>query len=171
MLEGGAERQGCTAMRYEHRRGAYAVGCAMQEDVMDWVCELICDALRFAVLHEEGGDIALVTGHEAPQGSTAHAVELLVSELRKALIVRTRAGARPGQIALKYSFEQVCRILKVFSLSLKRDLQLEEQMVLGNRLRAQARITKLTYSSFSESRCCVSGFCTICDIYPQKAAT
>lgn len=85
----------------------------VQEDVREWVCELICDALRFAVQHEGGGDIALATGHETAEGSTAAIIEVLFGGLRKCLFERRRLAARPGALPPKYTYEHVYRILKV----------------------------------------------------------
>lgn len=87
-----------------------------QEDVRDWVCELVCDALRFAVLHDDGGEIALATGHEPVEDSTAAVVEGLIAELKNAVPPRARAGGRPGAVTHKgYTLEPVYRILKVAS--------------------------------------------------------
>ncbi len=74
---------------------------------------MVIDALQFAVRYDGGGEIALAREEFATEeGSAAWAVEILVTELRRAVALRPRP-TKPGQMQPRLWNEQIYNIIRV----------------------------------------------------------
>ncbi|EIE24996.1 hypothetical protein COCSUDRAFT_46553 [Coccomyxa subellipsoidea C-169] len=86
-----------------------------QEDVREWVGQMVIDALQFAVRYDGGGEIALAREEFATEeGSAAWVVEILVTELRRAVALRPRP-TKPGQMQPRLWNEQIYNIIRAYA--------------------------------------------------------